>query len=1412
MKSKFTRTLLALLVAGAGTLSASAEQGLVSYAYDIQVNSATKTAPTVSYKLTYPAQKVVVQALVNGTVVAEKEGATSGQSSVAFDLAGKTGRVTFNIKVTSLNVPGSEMSYWKLAEIKNDVIGETPTSITVNRDPNSPTFGQVLVAHDKGIQRYTADFTKGADATYTGIVATTDANAKAKEISRLRYSDDGRLFALSSRFGTQGLYELNPTSLVGTAIFKGTPNTKDGEAAVNTSDGKFVGGAGAGLDVYGSGSNLKIAVASTRSHSASKTTQKLSVYNLGTATTWSTEPTATSVCKYAKEDDGTQLLYGMSPNHTTQVAFDKDGNGLCVSVSYSAADLTDNVNFLHANAACTEKARLDKDTRTQYNTLVNMNAMTYNKDRSVMVVGQGAVVRFYNLELNGITPTLKHLGGTPVSGATAINDIALDYAGNVYAVDAATKKISVLRCQAGSPEVQTPAPNATAYDLQESLPENPYDDLTVRMTEAKTYNGRTMVSLRWIGERKSDAGQPETEKVGISYSELYRNGVKILSNYTGSSYIDEDLPDGTYTYHVVVWGRILGTNNMGSAKSASMTATIKRDPAMSVYKIEEVYNYPIVDNDEKAALSGDAKVRAGEIVTAQGVVANMRYTQTTDPTKSSGAPGDFYRQGVMKVINGQPTWFISQVTDATNAQGTTPEGFKYLSAYGNKNNYATEKGGVIAFNADDPRNAAVRQFTWLPWVNQSLGIFDGWSGNKFDFSTDNKEKYVNFVLRANTSLTENAQGAGRRYLNPMQSLNHHTTKVDATGMNAGNDDLVNFPGNINFFKLSEDANHNPGERTAPQYYRTQYVNTDGRYDNSGRLFVPLNMSRDLYVFSNPTGNTFGSYKVYRAPEDAVPGTENYAIPIVGRKDFLHVLRSNNVYYVNAETGEYTVIKDFGESEKRSACGATFNFNHELFYIHPVSDHSNNPGHFRIDMPTRSWDPAKRTFGDYTKADFFSLVPQVAVAQNDFAEDHMGAAGNSNAVFFGFTDPVTETMTINGKAVQTPVQYIYMYVPGVRFAKYKFYPKNEFPPVDAFLNIVKNYKDNNEDKNAKYGSPDTGAKELDYFHVEYGWYPRPFEQEQGTNYVTDHYNYVVYHLDENGNKVVDKEGTRAYDPNTTVYNFDAYVPNHNSGKGAGLDEQYFIEVTPVYRNTSNAADQPEGGKGTDDDKLTYAPGIKDITAKSYKKDDDHYRVDIDFNPGDKSEYPEPVSHFVLEYSEDGGNTWKPVPDNFTIYSDGNEHQPSDKPGYIPGDYDFNHDKDNFDTDKPDAVGYYFTNEEPDPNTQYRVTAVYADENPAITQEANVSTTITDGGTTAVEDIAFDSYLGSVKVYPVPAVDYVTVQAAGNINSLRMTAANGAIVKDEKVSANGKATLYVGDLPAGIYLLTVNGKHNVEVIKK
>ncbi|MCI5978002.1 MAG: hypothetical protein MRZ32_03565, partial [Bacteroidales bacterium] len=361
--------------------------------------------------------------------------------------------------MTSLNVPGSEMSYWKLAEIKNDVIGETPTSITVNRDPNSPTFGQVLVAHDKGIQRYTADFTKGADATYTGIVATADADAKAKMISRLRYSDDGRLFALSSRFGTQGLYELNPTSLVGTAVFQGTASASDGTI---TNGSTYVGGAGAGLDVYGSGSNLKVAVASTRSHSVSATTQKLSVYNLGTATTWSTEPTATSVCKYATTDDGSQLLYGMSRNHTTQVAFDKDGNGLSVSVFGGLSDVTANVTFLHTDAACSDKVRLSADDGKR--ALVKIGAMAYNKDRSVLAVGMDNVLRFYNVTFSGLTPTLTQSGGTVIStqdgNNPAIADVAFDYAGNAYVLDAAKKKLSVYRTLGGTPEIETPAPNA----------------------------------------------------------------------------------------------------------------------------------------------------------------------------------------------------------------------------------------------------------------------------------------------------------------------------------------------------------------------------------------------------------------------------------------------------------------------------------------------------------------------------------------------------------------------------------------------------------------------------------------------------------------------------------------------------------------------------------------------------------------------------------------------------------------------------------------------------------------------------------------------------------------------------------------------------------------------------------------
>ena len=72
--------------------------------------------------------------------------------------------------------------------------------------------------------------------------------------------------------------------------------------------------------------------------------------------------------------------------------------------------------------------------------------------------------------------------------------------------------------------------------------------------------------------------------------------------------------------------------------------------------------------------------------------------------------------------------------------------------------------------------------------------------------------------------------------------------------------------------------------------------------------------------------------------------------------------------------------------------------------------------------------------------------------------------------------------------------------------------------------------------------------------------------------------------------------------------------------------------------------------------------------------------------------------------------------------------------------------------------------------------------------------------------------ALNVFPVPAVDYVTVQSANAINVLRVVNVNGAVVK--AVSANGvnSLNLYVGDLAAGVYFVAVNNAAPVRIIKK
>lgn len=1419
MKSKLTRTLFATAFVAAASVSAMAADNGNAYAYDIRVNSADPAKPVVTYKLNAPASSVQVKALVNGAEVATVNGGTSQgvDNSVSFDLTTQQGTVTFKVVANM----AAAQSAWSVVEMGNINLGGNGASIAVNRNPESPTFGQIIVSEttgdSKGLHVYNPNFTDTGRKGITGGVSATDDNAAAGLFQRIRFSEDGRLFGLSNNYGTQGLYEFDVTSLNASPVFQGTPDATTGKI---TNNGTFVGGCGAGLDVWGSGSNLKIATVTSRTHAASMYVQKVSIYNLGTAKTWSGAPNATSDDSY---NNTNMLLCAFMRPAYSNIAFDKDGQGVGV-LGYAGGPSATDKSYVHADCASLTKnyeqgEGYDQITDWKYKWPFG-SAMAYNSDRSVLAIVSGNTIHFYNVTVsNGGTPSFERKAGYALAanlgnisdGNIHIDDIAFDYAGNIYIVAnpvGGTPKVFAVRGPFMPTAITTPAPSNTAYVKSNQTIVSGNDDVNIRLTEAKSYAGRNMVSLRWIGDLNSEKGLPVTQTKGPVYYDIYRDNQPIVKQYKASSYVDVDLTDGKHDYFIRAYAYSTDGTTLGYKDSNVISPNIKRDPAMTVYYLENVYNYPIASDAEKNQYAAGSD----KIVNTTGLIGNMNLGQG-----SAGARGDMYRQGVFKVLNGKPTWFVSQITDR-DADMTTPDGVPAINAYGAIQ--SGEKGGVLTFNAEDPRQAPTRILEYSPMVNQSLVVFDGWS-NKPLISNVNilGTGFASMLFRANDNLndvpTQNASVAGSgRYLDPIHMLGFASYGV-ANGT-CSNVTGKPFPDGIDFFELSRNESHNPNEvKTGNQYYRTQYLNSNGHAGN-GRVFVPLNSSRDLYVF-NYNGNLTDA-KVYTAPS-AKASTENYAIPIEGREDFLHVMRSDNVYYVNAQTGQYTPL-NLSESEKRSACGATFLFNNEIFYIHPTSDRSNNPGHFRIDMPTRTWDAAQRRFvTDYTQADFQNMVPQAAYVQDDFEEALMGTAGNSNGAFFGFYD--TEEVTPEG--IKYPVKYIYQYIPGVRFAKYKFYPKNEFPPIQPNLDIVLINKDSNDDKNSKHGHDSDKAEEMSHYTVQYGWYPRPFEQEEGTNYVTHHYYYEV--KDSHGNVVA--SGTIPYEPGKPYYEMPEYAPEFGAdGKGVARNEEYTIIVTPYYINTSDPTDIRAGGPGVDKDVITYTPDVKPITATPYEHDNadgkhpDQYRVDIDFDraprnteeaePGDNI-VPEEVSYFIIEYKEPGGE-WTPIPD-FVLHIGDQDYDCPD--GHIPGDYDFKNDKGQLPgadpNNEPDCVGYYYPDHKPEPGTEYRVIAVYADENPVIYDTAEQSTPLGEWGTTGVENITVASTNNNVTVFPNPAVDFVTVMAGDIMGTVKIVNINGATIKTIAANANS-INLYVGDLAAGVYFVTVDNGSPVRVIKK
>lgn len=1499
MKLKLTRTLMAALALFGMAAPAMALSDANAFAYDIRVNKDAPQHPVVTYKLNAPAEAVSVVAYDNGKEVARVAGGTeAGAHSATIDLSAIwKAEITVKIEVKT----AKDGSFWGSAGTQTYESSNQPITFAINNDPNSDHFGQMVVGYqgNNNVRSFNADFSATGAATQPiGNSGTGDYD---RAIGRLRYTADGRLFALAMNQANSGLYELDLNTL--------------------NSKGKVIDGVqGAGLAFTGTGSNTKVAVLTTTATANAHIQNDLRIYNLNSPGS-----------PIKSTGAGTGLTGNMLRNAFSQVAFDPDGQGVFVSSYAANPSATDRV-FTHASI---------NDLTSNYeghtaaaDNYKNTKAFAISSDGRHIAVSKGNQINFYTLSVSGGgAPNIEAARVGGINAPSEITDIAFDYANNVYMTCIGTGVVTYrIKVKNGDLTCVVPAPASQAYkyDIKRvgtdgkvlldavtqsagyqnleiswtadnnSLGQAPYqytvlrngvavaDGLTgtsyidknlavgtyaykvqafykdangepyyvesptqngyiaregipegtdggVTITEAKTYAGRNMVSLKWTRVPNALGYNP------YAY-DLYRDGQPVMMDVNAASYIDVNVPDGMHTYKVVAFYKNSDESVYKvESEPRSLAGPIKLDAAMTSYTLEVVYNHHIYTEAEMGTYGADPD----NTFKAEGTIFHNARTPVSD-----GAPGDVFRQGVF--YNGK--WYISQLTNHA-ANGTNKSGKPSIGIYSETAGYY---GGIVSIDADDPLNTAkyeeVNHNTSM--VNQSLAI-----------SPRTGRKYVR----------ENNAGGTQKYFQPTFTLGSFADGVDTgadvtrwglpwdfydhSKQNAKDDagnrlNLCEDWTNDNEYSWGmddEDVNKSETARAKfRQYYRNQFLNADQLDDEYDRVFFPMNGSRDLYValVNNSgvkgAGETVNDSRLFRAPDelnesnpDATPGTENYAIPIEGRKDFLHVMRSNAVYYVDWESGHYTKILNH-PSEVSSSSGITFNFNHELFYIHPTCLMSNNPGHFRIDMPERTWNDVDQKFDDVASANFEKLIPMASYAQTDLPSDYNFDAGNSNGTWFGIENYEKDA---NGNIKKDekgnpvplvdelgdPCVYIYQYVPGVRFAKYKFKPYNAFPPVVANLQVKPEYTDDKSSGN--WDAKDPKYEHIGKYYVEFGFRPSAFDNEERKDYKRYAYDYVLY--DPNGKPVA--SGRQYYTDgdyeNGVEYTF-RYEPE--DGKGVGRNDQYHVVVTPVYQSTSDDYDFRKGGPGEAMDVKTYEPKVGQIYPQAFVDNggtpndpsDDIYRVDLRV---DDFDHEEPVSKYTYEYSPDGGNIWLPL--NPYININGEQHCQEPGPdtdmtnqwtkSYMPGDYDFTNDPApaNYVTDEngnkvPDAdpcAAWYVTKNNPE-GYIYRITAEYAADNDERIKTQASSTGAAGAPTqTGVNDIVADANTG-VKVYPVPATDVITVESAQAIDNVKIVSLSGALVKDLHADGNTTVTMNIADLSAGVYVVVVNNTTNVRLIVK
>ena len=456
-----------------------------AYAYDVRVEE-TEEKVIVSYALNAPAVAVRVIAKAEGEEVASKAGSAIAQvkggavanvHTVEFALAELPKKeITFEVEVTGEIVTAP-------TEVAKNHRFYHPKGVEVDANPESEFFGRIYATEGMPVAKtgevYISDTNgngvgqglyafdaalapianKDGKYGFTGGLTFNSVNPAGKsDYAPLRVvlSEDGRLFFSRQSVGVSPLVEVNPADLDAnfTEVFTGfvcDSTTYD----LNTADGAFMAAPNVGFDVKGTGENLQVLMLSTKASgwSAAKSAFRVDEYNLGTATTWSAAP-STAV----EALSGKYIVTYTSSN----VEYDNEG-GMWL-IQHRGTPTESEPALVHLNAA----GEVDY-TNTSINAAAS--GFAFNADYTLLAfAGNGnkkCTIYAVGKDENG-APTLTEKYTFETTIGTNLNDIAWDYADNLYIVGNSGEYLKVFALPRESAVVTTPA--AARYTVDLTLP------------------------------------------------------------------------------------------------------------------------------------------------------------------------------------------------------------------------------------------------------------------------------------------------------------------------------------------------------------------------------------------------------------------------------------------------------------------------------------------------------------------------------------------------------------------------------------------------------------------------------------------------------------------------------------------------------------------------------------------------------------------------------------------------------------------------------------------------------------------------------------------------------------------------------------------------------------------------------